>query len=718
MVKDRPSKPVEKKGPVTQDLRFKSVHNDPRFKFPNFRNLKVKVDDRFSRKELKKLSENASGKQVKIDKYGRRLNEGASDLNKFYEYEDEQDEEQDEEQDDGEDDEEEEEESEEESDEESDEEEPEVESKGKDKVNKSKQKLDALEEQLRLEEAQLDKARGEGLSSSSEDDDSASSSDEEEPSVNFEESDSEIEIEESKPDESEPTSSFAVVNMDWDNLRAEDLMATFSSFVPKGGRINSVTIYPSEFGKERMQKEEIEGPSRELFKSKKKANKSDDDDDDDDESDLDSDVDITDARKLERVTRKLYNQDDGKEDYDSKALRRYQLQRLRYYYAVVDCDSVHTSQSIYSKVDGTEYESTANMFDLRYIPEDMTFDADEAKDKCVKVSAHYRPDSRFVTDALQHSKVKLTWDETPKERLTLSSRPLSQKEIEENDFKAYLASDSDEDDEGDKDQAKDSLKSKYQSLFGDTFQRFGKEHRGGNGDDDDDDDVDMEITFDPGLKDGKDADTGDEKTEESTIDAYKRKEKERRQRRLNKFKESKEAREKDEGEDADEDGLEDAKQERSKKPSKKKKGNTLDDKQKAELELVLMDSESQNDHFNMRDVLKQEKSNKKNKNQRKKFDDEMTQDKFEANLNDPRFKEIFENHDFAIDPTSSEFKQTETMKKILQERANRNKNSGLKNENSSGKSSNSSKKRKRADNDSDHVKSLAAKLKKRSKSTK
>ena len=38
--------------PITQDERFKSVHNDPRFKMP-LKNLRVKVDNRFSKDELK-----------------------------------------------------------------------------------------------------------------------------------------------------------------------------------------------------------------------------------------------------------------------------------------------------------------------------------------------------------------------------------------------------------------------------------------------------------------------------------------------------------------------------------------------------------------------------------------------------------------------------------------------------------------------------------------
>ena len=52
---------------------FKSVHNDPRFKILKLKNLRVKVDDRFSKDELKKLNAGALGKKVKIDRYGRKI---------------------------------------------------------------------------------------------------------------------------------------------------------------------------------------------------------------------------------------------------------------------------------------------------------------------------------------------------------------------------------------------------------------------------------------------------------------------------------------------------------------------------------------------------------------------------------------------------------------------------------------------------------------------
>lgn len=670
---------AKKKGSKTSgsgfsDPRFASARTDARFRLPSLKKNKVKVDDRFSRDELKKLNVSATGKKVKIDRYGRKINDDENQtFDKYFEEEKDSESGTDASS-----------ESEESSDSESDSdsEETKVVRKPLKKTVEPEVSVLDSDSDTAVEEGFIDRARGEGLSSSSDESDS----DEE-----VEEEDSEIELEEDKPEEGDPTSAFAVVNMDWDNIRAVDLMATFVSFVPKGGSIKSVTIYPSEYGKEQMQKEEVEGPPKELFAKKKKKNDSDSD------SDSDEELDLKNADDLEKAARKIYEEDDGEEDYDSKALRKYQLQRLRYYYAVVHCDSVSTAKNIYDNCDGSEYESTANTFDLRYVPEDMDFDDQEAKDQCDKIPASYRPDSTFVTDALQHSKVKLTWDQTPKERTTLSSRLFSQKEIDDMDFKAYLASDS----EGSEAEQAELLKDKYKNLLGGKFS-FDK----GN---EEEEDVDMEITFNPGLDENKAEAQPEEPKEESTIDAYKRKEKERRARRMEKFKEKQTENEPE-------------KEERSGKKSKKdkkknKKPQEVDEKSKAELELLLMEDDkdqeqSKAEHFDMRDILKAEKdkkSKKKNK-KNKKYDTEMVQDGFKADLNDDRFKEIFESHDYAIDPTSSEFKKTDTMKRILDERSKR-----LRREDGDDRKSKKSKKNKHLEKTSEDntlaLTSLVAKLK-------
>lgn len=95
----------------------------------------------------------------------------------------------------------------------------------------------------------------------------------------------------------EPTKRIAAVNLDWDNLRAADLYSVFNSFLNTKrngessaglGKLLDVKIYPSQFGKERMEKEEQEGPGGGIFvgnagRTKKKHGIIVDSDDDEDE---------------------------------------------------------------------------------------------------------------------------------------------------------------------------------------------------------------------------------------------------------------------------------------------------------------------------------------------------------------------------------------------------------------------------------------------------
>ncbi|VVT49264.1 uncharacterized protein SAPINGB_P002185 [Magnusiomyces paraingens] len=598
--------PTKEKGgstkPVTSDPRFARVHNDPRFRIPKQRLQKVKIDERF-RERLQ--NDEDFKKRPTVDKYGRKKNveSAEKELSKYYnlkEGDDESDEEY--------------------SEEESSEDEDEQEDKAEKKVSKPKTD-EGNEDEAREAAEKLKKfrrARGEIV------DDSSESSSDEDSSDESEEED--LVIEENEVPLGDETTTFAAVNMDWDNIRAVDLMATFSSFVPPNGRIEWVRIYPSEYGKEKMNQEAVSGPPRDLFKSKNKKEESDSEDEEEDKP--------------------LFEVDNG-EDVESNSLRKYQLQRLRYYYAVVKCNSIGTARSIYDNCDGAEYEATANLFDLRYIPEGETFE-DKPRDECTLVPANYQPPN-YATDALRHSKVRLTWDETPVERMQFAAKAFSRKEIEDMDVKAYLASDSEEEEDDDKEQKKNLYKSLLgQSDYSAVF----------NGEDKDD--VDMEITFTPGLDEKKKT---EEEVEETTIEKYKRKMKERRKKHQDKIKEEKEV----------------EKEEKSKKKGKKGKKEKEDEetsKETAELELLMTEDggEKRLDHFNMKEIMKAEKQLKKKGKKGKKGAEEMTAPAgldFKLDVNDERFQALYEDHDFAIDPTKPQFKKTQNMDRLMDERRKR-----------------------------------------------
>ena len=562
-------------------------------------------------------------------------------------------------------------------------------------------------------QAELRRADAEDEEISSSSDDSSSEDDDAE-ELEGEEVFGMLEEEEGDVPMGEVTSRIAVVNLDWDNIRATDLMAVFSSFTPGTGRILNVSIYPSEFGKERMEREEMEGPPKEIF-AQSKPNRQEDQvssSSEDNEEGIDDD---------EKIKKSLLKEDSGAE-FNSAKLRRYQLERLRYFYAVLTCSSKEVAQAIYEAVDGTEYLTTANFFDLRFIPDDTAFSDGKPRDECDRIPDNYKP-NEFVTDALQHSKVRLTWDADDVTRKEAQKKAFSgsRADIDENDLKAYLGSDSSEDEAPEpeivdatsnnpvtnqpappihaqsqpKFSQKDAERQRMRALLGlkeeQSTKRKSKAEK-------DTPVGDMQITFSSGLTSAPSTGSvfeNEPEREETTVEKYVRKEKERKNRRKEKSKAARHGTQpgvEDEAEKTkaapappgssnDDLGFEDpfftAPSATTKPPKKSSKHPkpALDHEKRAELEALIQPSPNTSEikHFDLSTLAKAEKAALKKKkriklSQREKEAlEQKGHDDFQMDVQDPRFGAVFKRSEFAIDPSHPRYKGTEGMRELLEE---------------------------------------------------
>ncbi|KAM4695141.1 ESF1 homolog [Discoglossus pictus] len=497
-----------------------------------------------------------------------------------------------------------------------------------------------------------DLARGKGnVETSSEDEDD----DEEE--VEMLQKDNEIEhawreMDKDAPRGAEVTRRLAVCNMDWDRLKAKDLLALFNSFKPKGGVIFSVKIYPSEFGKERLKEESLKGPV-----------------------------------ELKNIT----DDDAAEKGAFKEKLREYQFKRLRYYYAVVDCDTPETANKIYEECDGLEFESSCSFVDLRFVPDDEQFN-DEPKESASDVElASYKP-KFFTSAAMATSKVDLTWDETDHDRITAMNRPFKKNEILDMDFQAYLASSSEEEEEdvpeveapeiGEDTKTKKGAKddeeqiARYRELVK-SIQDKDKARE--------DKDMEMEVKWIPGLKESAEKMVKKKLHDMDQLTPWEQYLQKRKDKRKIKRKQDKVEKE-DEGSEEEEvpsdvDMNDPYFSEEMKKPGIKKKDKqekedssdeeTEKEKQRTELSLLMMDDvEDERKHFNYDQIVEQQNLSKKKKKQLKKKEG-LLEDDFQINVEDTRFQALYTSHLYNVDPSDPSFKKTKAMEKVLVEKARR-----------------------------------------------
>lgn len=783
-----------------EDSRFSSMHHEPIFKKIKSDKHKIKVDSRFQAVLSDDKFRVASSSSV--DKYGRKLKasktSAAVELKEFYEIENDEH------------------------------------VGGHENILEASNKNMSQSLQVSKEESRLDYltqlARGEimGTSSdeSSEDEDNvgnSSNSSEDEEDVDedhkYAKKKSPLDIPEDDCSASEEgatvesTTRLALQNCEWENITAQDLLAVLQSFCPAGHTVKKLTVYPSDFGIEHMQREQHFGPSGIWKKdksskknstfndsddedvqhdvgesdrdsdSREKENDEDDDDGDDgdddgddeseefykgihcinDDSEEDSDVDEdyinhknskkekkgdfrrdgtaigivlhddlimkgkvknddnsfdeddrshknSTSKKTQRKnkdTEKIMKPQKIENDLDDVKLRKYELSKLRYYFAIAICDTVETANSLYEQLDGVELEHSAMVFDLRFVPDDISFEGREVRDECDKLSSLYKPPDYFTIDALRHTDVKCSWDSGDIVREKKLTNISQWRNMQDSDFQQYVAS-SDSDDESsecvDVEDGKLSKKAKLDKaaklrklLLGDAadddeddqrddfFLEDVQDHKGRRQNIRDDDarseEGDFTITYFP-EDSGKDDNSKKQVGKDETVfEAAQRKIAERKKARKLAKKMKKQSGE------GDVDEIEENDSENKVIATKGVKINSkgdMDDRKeqtsREQLELLFAgeDDADSDREYDMREIAlaeKQKKKNKIKKKNKKGTSDNLQSSDFQINVDDNRFNKLFDGDaNFGIDKTSVEFKETPGIKQILEEQRQRKKN--------------------------------------------
>ncbi|XP_065201552.1 ESF1 homolog [Planococcus citri] len=629
------------------DDRFRTLLADPKYKDPRRNDRKIKIDKRFQ----SMFKSDSFKVKYSVDKRGRPESKSTSeDLKKFYDISSDEDRKAPT--------------SEESSDELSSESEEasEIDQKANDfpKLFKDEKKK-AITSDIRdkLKDMKVDYARGEGrlFSESSSDESESEESEDEDLYHEWNELDKDAAV------TNQVSNRLAICNMDWDRIRAVDLMMLLNSFLPTGAVVNSVVIYPSDYGLKRMREEETRGPAELLV------------DTNDGDSEYDSDE----------------NAEEG-DRFHMERMRKYQLNRLKYYYAIATFDSPETADYVYTNCNGVEYESSGVRLDLRFVDDDTTFDQ-EPKDICKSTDNYENYQPRFFTNtALQQAKVELTWDETDPKRVEFTQKineAAKNGEINDSDLEDYVAlSSSGEDNDDDDD---DDESNGEERTFEAIMSSGSSENESENSDNED-----PISSYRKLLKEIEDNEKGDSESEELEItwgsgDAKKTSvskskkssgskddltpferliEKKKEKSKLKKSKSSKQN--SDEASDESENLAKKKEVKRKKKKRSKHEMPEIDEKQKQELELLLLDENNEDNkhHFSLKKIQKNESKKKKKFKKKDKSNNSKTDD-FQVDVNDDRFSAVYSSHLFNIDPTNPKFHKTKGMEAFITEKQKR-----------------------------------------------
>lgn len=326
------------------------------------------------------------------------------------------------------------------------------------------------------------------------------------------------------------TRRLAVMGLDWSMVRAVDLLACVKGFVPKGGRVRKVQVHPSRFGLQRMAVEARLGPQvvgEEDIRVVQQAR----------DGKLIGEE--GDADEKEMGEEEEEGEDEEDEDAETrewklqKRLRKYEEERLKYYYGVIEFEDVASADAVYEQCDGVEYSQSGRGFDMRFIPDDMKIET-QARDSAEELPDRYKP-AIVRPSGLNNSRVKMSWDADEPDRVILKRGVRGKGEEEEENLKMYLAGESSDEEE----KKEEAVEKRKRLLLGGGEEENGEEDEEMGG---------MEISFDPlmlekGEEIVKRSKEEEERRMESEWEGRVRRMEERKKEKRRKWKEEKEGRE-------------------------------------------------------------------------------------------------------------------------------------------------------------------------------
>ncbi|KAL0246101.1 hypothetical protein GEMRC1_007317 [Eukaryota sp. GEM-RC1] len=215
--------------------------------------------------------------------------------------------------------------------------------------------------------------------------------------------------------EGEETNRLAVCHLDWNAVSAVDLLSLARSFASQPSLVTSVTIYVSDYGMERLAAEEVHGPE------------------------LDD---------LDEIKEDMGEEVNNDEEAMQEAIRRYEISKMRYYFAVIECEDVPTALVLYSEMDRSTIGQTGNTIDLRFIPGEVSFEGRMVRDAAADVPVKYIP-TESVSTPLEQTNIKISWDSEDIPSRMILHKKVSKAEVEEADYDDLVADTSEEEEEFD-----------------------------------------------------------------------------------------------------------------------------------------------------------------------------------------------------------------------------------------------------------------------------